>query len=390
MESTRKLLKPADLPDNFVCALYKVAPYRGCAHACRYCDGRAERYYFEGDYEKDIKSRTDIPMRLADELPSLRERGLIAFGSGTTDPYQPIEAGLQITGQCSRHIAEAESKLPALVMTKSSLVLRDLENWKRVNERSGFVLLVSIMSLDESLREAMESGASSFAARLDALAKFKAAGCTVGVLAMPFLPGLSDSEESIRNVYEASFRIGADFVMPGGLTLRPGRQKDCYLDTLGRMRPDLLPGLSRDYWPERLSGMPNQAALAALKKRINSVRQDYSLPFLLPHKIFARLMPSHDALRVLFRDMIELYKERGADVGPLFASAEHYDQWLIGLRRHYRRRRQLPKDWIEERLLEAERTGELASVLGNERLLRFTRAVLIEGARLNYLSLKLE
>ncbi len=390
-----KLLKPADLPDNFTRSLYKIAPYRGCAHGCRYCDGRAERYYVEGDFEKDVEIRGNIPERLEGELPSLREAGMIAFGSGVTDPYQGLEAGENITGRCAELLARrAEAglspRLPALVMTKSCLARRDLPAWRRVHKGAGFVLLVSLTSLDEGLRQVMEPGASSFAERIDMMRDFKNAGCAVGVLAMPFLPGLSDSESSIRRLYAACAEIGVDFVMPGGLTLRPGRQKDFYLDKLGSYRPDLVEPTLRIYRELRPSGSPTRADMLALSARIAPIRREFMMPYLLPHAVFARHLPPHDALRVLLRDMIELYAERGIDVRGLRSSAMRYDEWLVGQRRLFRRRRNLPSDWLELRFEEAIAGGELDRALDNARLAAFVRRVACEEARLDYSSLKLD
>jgi len=384
-----KLLRPADLPENFTRSLYKIAPYRGCAHGCRYCDGRAERYYVEGDFEHDIAIRRDIPRRLAAELPEVRERGMVGFGSGVTDPYQPLEAAENITGECAELLAKAPKPLPAMVMTKSRLALRDLEAWKRVNERSGFLLMVSITSLDEPLRSAMEPGASSFAERLETIAAFKAAGCTVGVLAMPFLPGLSDSEENIKALYRACAEAKVDFLLPGGLTLRPGRQKDFYLAALAAHRPELVGPTRELFSEERTSGSPKPAAAQDLFARIARASQGFDLPYLLPHGIYARFLPSHDALRILFRDMLELYSERDIDTTPLARSAAAYDEWLVGLRRAFRRRRSLPDTWLEERFEEAARTDELAVILDNDRLSEFVGKVVLEGARLDYRSLKL-
>lgn len=385
-----KLLRPADLPENFTRSLYKIAPYRGCAHGCRYCDGRAERYYVEGDFERDFEIRRDIPERLAADLPGLRERGMIAFGSGVTDPYQPAEARENITGRCAQLLAVSPRAFPALVMTKSNLVLRDLPLWRRVNERSGFVLLVSLTSLNEGLREVMEPGAASFASRLQAIREFKAAGCAVGVLAMPFLPGISDDEESIAALYSAFAEAGADFVMPGGLTLRPGRQKEFYMKALAAFRPDLMEKTRDIYREERTSGSPHPSDARRLFERIAPIRRRFAMPYLLPHRIFARFLPPHDSLRILFRDMLELYAERGIDTTALKNSAAAYDEWLLGLRRVFRRRRSLPNSWLEERFDEAARNEELAAVLGNARLSAFAKSVALEGARLDYKTLKLE
>jgi len=393
-EKWTKLLKPADLPDNFTRSLYKIAPYRGCGHGCRYCDGRAERYYVEGDFERDVEIRRSIPDRLEAELGAVRESGMVAFGSGVTDPYQPLEQVEGLTGGCAELLAgyAAEGRGPrlsALVMTKSSLARRDLAAWRRVNVGAGFVLLVSLTSLDEELREAMEPGASSFSERLDTMHEFKEAGCAVGVLAMPFLPGLSDGVDSIRRLYAACAEIGVDFVMPGGLTLRPGRQKEFYLDKLRAFRPDLVEPTRELFKEERPSGSPTKAAAKALFGRVDEARRGFEMPYLLPHKVFARLLPPHDSLRILFRDMLELYEERNIDTRRLRIAADRYDDWLLQLRRFYRRRRSLPKDWLEARFAEAAASGELARILGNERLAGFSREVL-SGARLDYPSLKLE
>lgn len=392
-DSLNRLIRPADLPDNFTRSLYKIAPYRGCAHACRYCDGRAERYYVEGDFEKDIVDRPDIPDRLLADLPRLRESGMIAFGSGTTDPYQPREAELGITGRCAEILAnytgEGRLRIPALVMTKSRLVLRDLELWRRINEKSGFVLLVSLTSLDEDLRRRMEPGASSFQERLEVLRAFKAAGCGTGILAMPFLPGLSDGEASIRALYEAAAELEVDFIMPGGLTLRPGRQKDLYLDTISSFRPDLSPLLRDIYSEERASGAPRNSAMKDLADRIASIQKDYDLPWLLPHKCFARLLPAHDSFRILLLDMLELYRSKAVDTSRLRQSSRRYDAWLVAQRRIFRRSRSLDPSWLEGRLAQALNDGELGEILANDKLLAFSRKIINDGYYLDYASLEL-
>lgn len=382
-----RVLRRADLPDNFTRSLYGLSPYRGCAHGCRYCDGRAERYFVEGDFERDIVVRDRSPELLASELGKLREPGMIAIGSGTTDPYQPVEERARIVGRCAELLAD--SGIPVTVMTKSNLVLRDLALWRRVNEQSLFVLLVSVTTLREDVRAAFEPGASPVQDRLAAMKAFKDAGCTVGALAMPFLPGLTDDEAGIRALYKELAAVGVDFVMPGGLTLRPGRQKDLFLRTLEEVEPELLGPVLELYREDRPSGRPIREAESALHRTIRSVRRDVPLPFLLPHRVYSRALPSYDSFRVLLRDMAELYADRGVDTRPLLAAADRYDGWLVGLRRFFRRRRSLPGRWLAERFEEAVERGELYNILGNERLAGFARSVLRKGATLDYRTLRL-
>jgi DNA repair photolyase len=416
------LLRPADLPDNFTRSLYKIAPYRGCAHGCRYCDGRAERYYVEGDFERDIVTRETIPNGLLEDLPKVRESGMVAFGSGTTDPYQPCEARLGITGACAQTLADnciykqsegrppvslpsgrqftfdvsetAEAdflpRLSALAMTKSLLALRDIEYWGHVNEQAGFVLLVSLTSLDEGLREIMEPGASAFSERIELLRAYKSAGCTVGILAMPLLPGLSDSLESIQKLYAAAKEIGVDFVMPGGLTLRPGRQKELFLMTLRKAYPELLATVDAIYFENRDSGAPTRAAQEALTKKLTPIRRESGLPWLLPYGVFRRMLPPHDAIRVLFRDMLELYAEQKVSTAELRRSADRYDAWLVEQRRFFRRHRKTSSAWLQNRLPRALASGELTSILDNSKLSRFVHTIVAEGASFNYTTLRLE
>jgi DNA repair photolyase len=392
----RRAILKGGLPDSFTRSLYRVSPYRGCAHGCRYCDGRAEKYYVEGDFEKDIIVRKGVPELFEEELPRLRESGMIAFGSGTTDPYQPCEEAERITGRCAASLAGLQTQagsrlsLPALVMTKSAMVLRDLPLWSKVQEKAGFLLLLSLTSLDEELRELMEPGASSFAERLALVRRFKEAGCYVGILAMPLLPGLSDSETSIRTLYTECSGVGADFIMPGGLTLRPGRQKELYLATLGASRPELLPRVRALYAAERPSGSPTLSSQRELHARVAPIRREFAMPWLLPHAIHARLLPPWDSFRILLRDMAELYEERGIETSQLREAADRYDAWLLGLRSSFRRARSRPPEWFPERFEEAVTSEELGTILGNTKLASFAEEVLRDGARLDYVTLRLE
>jgi len=382
-----RALRRAVLPDPFTRSLYACAPYRGCGHGCRYCDGRAEKYYVEGDFERDVEVRGNLPDLLAAELPLLRDRGMISFGSGVTDAYQPLEARHRITERCLG--ALEERGWPVAVITKSALVRRDLEAWKRVNARGGFHLAVTVTGLDESLRGRLEPGASSYLERLETLAAFSAAGAVTGALAMPLFPLLNDDAASIRALFGALKETGVKYAMPGGMTLRPGRQKDLYIDTLASFRADLLAETLRAYAENRPSGAPLKATSDALRRRCAVELERVGLPWTLPHAEYARLLPPHDALLILLSDMAELYSARGVPVKPLRAAAERYGSWLSAARTEFRRRRSLPDSWLRDRFLSAVELGEMDRTLENPKLAAFVRAVALGGKRLDYLTLKL-
>lgn len=383
-----RAIRAGSVPDSFTRSLYACAPYRGCGHGCRYCDGRAEKYYVEGDFERDIEARVNLPDLLAAELPGLRDRGMISFGSGVTDAYQPLEASLEITAKCIPHLIR--KGWPTLVITKSSLIERDLSLWLEANRGGGFLLFMTVTGTDERVRELMEPNASGYADRLGTLRRFADAGIPTGALAMPLLPGLNDDEASLRDLFFSLKDAGVSFIMPGGVTLRPGRQKDLYLETLGGARPDLLPYYSAIYAENRQSGAPTAAATTEQRRRYAAVLKETGLSWLPPHRHYARLLPPHDALALLLRDMAELYAARGVAVGPLRAASERYEGWLRTVRTDFRRRRRLPDGWLEERFLSAAEFGELDGLMDNAKLAGFVREVVLKGRRLDYPTLKLE
>lgn len=335
---------------------------------------------------------------------------MIVFGSGTTDPYQPCEEEERLTGRCAETLAAfvespsagaaQETLFPgtkpgpvlpsAMVLTKSALIRRDLPLWRRINDVSGFMLLMTITGLDEEVRRHFEPGAFTVKERLDTLQAFRDAGIPVGVLAMPLLPHINDDEQSLRALYSVCREIGVEFIMPGGLTLRPGRQKMCYLEAVKERYPKLIPETESMYRENRPSGAPVKASQQKLHRIFVGLHRQFEIPWLLPHRVYRDLLPAHDTVRVLLQNMIELYDASGRPVTRLREAAKRYDDWLTGLRRVFRRRRSLPVGWLETRFTEARGGGELARVLGNPKTAAFVERVAGQGAVFNYLTLKLE
>ncbi len=167
----KKAIRKATLADAFICARYGFSPYHACEHGCIYCDGRAEKYYVKGEFDKDIVIRQNLPDLLQQELPKLRERGFISIGSGVSDAYQPVEAKELLMGKALKILTKFQ--FPVSLMTKSSLPLRDIELFGLINEQSKFMLIVSLTTLDDSIRKIFEPTASSIQSRLNMIREFK-------------------------------------------------------------------------------------------------------------------------------------------------------------------------------------------------------------------------
>ncbi len=206
-EVTRTILTRNDSPD--ISFDRSINPYKGCEHGCVYCFARPTHSYLglsPGlDFETKIFSKPDAARLLREELrrPGYRCE-VIALGANT-DPYQPVERDLRIT----RSLLEAlrEHRHPVGIITKSSLILRDLDLLAPMAAARLASVFVSITTLDRGLARAMEPRAASPARRLETLRALSQAGIPAGVLSSPMIPGLNDAE--LERILEAAAEAGA-------------------------------------------------------------------------------------------------------------------------------------------------------------------------------------
>ena len=140
--------------DSWFISHYGMNLYRGCTHNCVYCDGRAEGYYVEGEFGKEITVKTNAIEILKRELDPRHKRtpfklSYVTLGGGVGDCYQPIEKKYEL----SRRTLELfyEHNLPVHVLTKSTLVKRDLDIIKRINEKRRAIVSFSLSSADEKI-----------------------------------------------------------------------------------------------------------------------------------------------------------------------------------------------------------------------------------------------
>jgi len=368
--------------DPYFISRYSFSPYMACEHACKYCDGRAEKYYVEGDYEKDIVIRKNLPDILITELPKLREKGIISIGSGISDPYQQVEKEEKILKRCAEILKD--HKFPVSIHTKSSLIQRDIDLWKAINAKNGVLVMISLTTLDDKICKIFEPGASSVEERLKTLRMFKEVGISVGVLAMPFLPFISDSENNISLLISELKNLGVDFILPGSLTLRPGIQKQTYLDVIEQNYPQFLEKYKEIYSNELLSGNPVVSYRRKIRAKFTQLLLEAEIPQLIPHRIYRDRLTLPDEIYVLLNHMIFLYKLRNVSTGRLETSFKSYSNWLLAKRSFFLRRRNLPNNYLTEFLLKSVKSGELKSIISNEKLYIFIKKIIEERRLFNY------
>jgi len=232
----RSMVNKLKHTDSWFWVEYSINPYRGCEHRCVYCDARANQYGLSETFDQTVFVKENAVAVLEKQLPKLK-RGIVATG-GVCDAYQPAETKYRIT----RQVLEALSRygFAVEVVTKSDLVLRDLELLQEINESSWAGVLFTITTFDPQIASLFEPYPPSPKRRLAALERVAEAGLTAGVMMCPLLPGISDDGEHIEEVVRRAKEAGAQFVLHGGLTLKPGVQRDRYFEALELHYPRLV------------------------------------------------------------------------------------------------------------------------------------------------------
>ena len=250
--TAKTILSSAKRPDPWFGIKYTMNLYRGCQHQCIYCDSRSECYQIENF--ADILVKVIAIELLRDELPRKRVIGTVGTGS-MNDPYMPLEATRNLTGQALRVIAE--NKFPVHVITKSDLVLRDLDTLKQISQTYAAVSF-TITTTDDALGKKIEPGAPLVSKRFAAMKTLADNSILTGVTMMPILPLIEDTEENIRAIVAQAYASGAQYIIAAfGVTLRD-RQREYYYDKLDA----LYPGLRQKYiarFSERYSAPANNA-----------------------------------------------------------------------------------------------------------------------------------
>ena len=196
------------------------------------------------DFEREIVVKVNLPERLRVELKRPSWKGdVIALGTNT-DPYQWVEGRYRLTREIWEVLLEARN--PCSVLTKSPLLLRDIDLFKRLVEVTDFTASLSIPTLDESAWRASEPRTPHPRKRIEAVAELNRAGIPAGVLVAPLMPGINDSPAQVEEILRLCADAGARSVSGLGLHLK-GEVREIFLDWLRSYRPDLLPRYEQLY-----------------------------------------------------------------------------------------------------------------------------------------------
>lgn len=233
-DRSRSILSKNDSPD--IPFTYSVNPYRGCYHGCAYCYARPTHEYLDfgagTDFERKLVKKPDAAKLLREAFEKKSWRGELVVFSGNTDCYQPLEASYGLTRQCLEVCLEYRN--PVGIITKSTLIERDLELLAELHRRAFVTVSVSVPFWDAENARAMEPYVPKPERRIETIRRLAEAGVPVGVNVAPIIPGLSD--EDAPAVLKAAYQAGARSY--GTILLRlPGPVKEVFEARLRALLP---------------------------------------------------------------------------------------------------------------------------------------------------------
>ncbi len=217
---------------------YDLNIYRGCGHRCRYCFAQYSHKYLEsGDFFGEIFVKTNIAEALEKQFSKKswkKERITIC---GVTDCYQPLEKKYKLMPKilkiCKKY------KNPIVIVTKSTLILRDKELIADLAKVTDVEIVASVSTLDESIRKKIEPCAAPTKERIEMLKEFKEIGCTTFVLLMPIIPHITDSPQNLNQIFKLLKENNVDNILTATLHLR-GNTKTEFFKFIAEEYPDLL------------------------------------------------------------------------------------------------------------------------------------------------------
>ena len=217
--------------------------FRGCTHGCIYCDSRSLCYQMPHEFS-DVAVKENAPSLLDAALSRKRRKCMIGFGS-MSDPYIPAESSLRLTRQCLEIIARRGFGVS--LITKSDLILRDIDLLKEIQERAKAVVSVTLTTADDTLCRKIEPHVCPTSRRAEVLCALRAAGIPTVVWLCPILPYINDTKENLEGILSLCRDAGVERILSFGfgLTLREGNREYFY-----QKLDELFPGLSTRYSAE--------------------------------------------------------------------------------------------------------------------------------------------
>jgi len=309
----KSILRKHDKIDSWFISHYGMNLYRGCAHNCVYCDGCSEGYYVDGEFGKHVVVKVNAIDVLRRELLKERKRislrrSYIMVGGGVGDSYQPAEKQYQLTRRVLSLLSE--HRLPVHMLTKSTLIERDLDILKKINEQDGAIVSFSFSSANDEISAVLEPGVPPPSERLKTLSLFKKEGIPCDMFLLPVVPFITDTPEIMDETVRKACHTSVDFIIFGGMTLKEGRQKDYFLNMLKKRYPELIDKYQGIYNGDRW-GQATEEYYNQINSAFNSIAKKYKVSKRIPPAFYRGMLWENDLVIVILEHIDYLLKMEG-------------------------------------------------------------------------------
>jgi DNA repair photolyase len=309
----KSILRKAKKIDSWFISWYGMNLYRGCSHNCTYCDGRTEKYNVEGEFGEDVSVKVNAVEILKKELDPTGKRkpfkkGYVLLGGGVGDAYQPAEKKYLLARNALLLLKEYSR--PVHILTKSTLIRRDLNLIEEINRKSRAIVSFSFSNVNKTVSSIFEPGVPSPEERLETISFFRDRGIACGMFLLPVIPFVSDTEEFIVDSVRRAKNAGVSFIIFGGLTLKTGRQKDYFLNIIKKYNPGLLKEYQGLYTSDKW-GQPAGRYFSAINRRFREIVRKYDIPVRIPPELFRDILSENDLVTVMLEQIDYILKLRG-------------------------------------------------------------------------------
>ena len=245
--------------------------YRGCSHGCQYCYALSSHDYLNAtDFSHEIYVKTNIVEALEKQLRSSQWKREIVNIGGVTDSYQPAEAKYRLMPEILKLLIKY--KTPAIISTKSDLVLRDYDLIDALSRITYINIAATVTTMDESKHKKIEPGAATSQSRFDTIKGFRKTNASVGHHLMPIIPYLTDDSDTLSALFEAGKEADVHYVLPGALYLR-GKTRPSFFDFIKAVYPEKYEPLLSLY----KKGGASKEYKDELYGRLNPLRKSFGL-----------------------------------------------------------------------------------------------------------------
>ncbi len=299
--------------DSWFISRYGFNLYRGCSHNCVYCDGRNEKYNVENNFGKDVIVKINAIDILRRELDPRRKRKpmskcFIMCGGGVGDSYQPVEKDYKLTKKVLELLYEYN--LPISILTKSTLVKRDIEIIKKINEKSKAIVSFSFSSVDEKISSIFEPGVPIPDERLETIKFFRKEKVSCGMFLLPVIPFITDKTDLLEESIIHAKQAGVDFIIFGCMTLKEGKQREYFLNKIKDYDINLIKKYKEIYKNDRW-GTPISNYYESLNKKIFKLAKKHNVPVRIPSYIFKDILDENSLVIVILEHLDYLLKLQG-------------------------------------------------------------------------------